>query len=359
MSKKVNSPIHAQRVALIRADLIARKLDAYLILDRMDQYWLTGFTGEDGGVLVTPKGVTLITDSRFSEAADVEAPWAKKVLRTLRGPASYAKVIKSAKAARVGFDPSHMNVHQFAEISKLLKPAKLVSSAAIVTRHRLCKTPQEVDAIRNAIRIAEQAYLAVTPEIKPGVSEAFIAARLVFEMQARGASGPSFAPIVAFGSSGSHPHYEPTERVLKSGEGVLIDWGCRAGWYISDLTRMVWPTSIPPQLAKVYPGVREAHDRAIAAIRPGVKASAVDKVARDFLRKSGWGKEFGHSLGHGIGLNVHEGPRLGKKADDALKPGMVVTVEPGVYLPGVGGVRLEDDVLVTETGCEVLSSLPL
>lgn len=348
-----------ERLAVLRTQLAARKLDAFLVLNRYDQYWLTGFTGEDGGVLVTPNGVTLITDGRFSETADTEAPWARKVLRVARGPDSFAKVLKRAKTPRVGFEPEHMSVNLFAELSKLIRPLKLHSAGGIISTLRRAKHGAEMAAIRKAVHIAQDAFNAVRREIRPGVTEAHIAARLSFEMKSRGAQGDAFAPIVAAGPRSSLPHYEPADLPIQRGEVVLIDWGARADWYVSDLTRVVLPTSIPPKLAKVYDAVRQAHDAAIEAIRPGVSAAAIDRVARNLIRRAGFDKEFSHALGHGIGLNVHESPRLGKKSKDVLAPGMVVTIEPGIYLPGVGGVRLEDDVLVTESGYEVLSSLPL
>ncbi|MBI5865711.1 MAG: aminopeptidase P family protein [Planctomycetes bacterium] len=346
------------RVSRLRAELKSRRLDAFLIQDRIDQYWLTGFTGESGQVLVTPDCVTLLTDGRFDETADTEAPWARKILRKKRSPQETAQQIKRSKLGRVGFEPAHMPVSLFADLTKLVRPAKLVAASGLIGPMRSSKDAGEIERIRNAIRIAEQAYLQLQGWLKPGMTEAYVGGRLTFEMQQLGAQGSAFDPIVASGKTASLPHYEPGSRPISRAEGLLIDWGARAGWYVSDLTRVIWPGSIPSKLGKVYDVVREAHDRAIEAVRPGLKASAIDAVARGVIRKAGFDKQFTHALGHGIGLAVHEAPRLGQKSDDVLKPGMVVTIEPGIYLPGVGGVRLEDDVLVTETGYEKLSSLP-
>lgn len=177
-------------------------------------------------------------------------------------------------------------------------------------------------------------------------------------MQADGAQEVAFRPIVASGPNASLPHYEPGMAAITRGVGVLIDWGARVDGYVSDLTRVLWPGSIPPQWVKAYEVVRAAHAKAIAAIRPGVRASAVDRAARRHIDETGFKGRFTHSVGHGIGLQVHESPGLRRKATERLQPGMVVTIEPGVYLPGEGGIRIEDDVLVTATGCEVLSSLP-
>jgi Xaa-Pro aminopeptidase len=335
-----------------------KRLDGYLVLDRMDQIWLTGFTGEDGAVLITPKVVVLLTDGRFDEAADIEAPFARKVLRKKRTPDVNAREFKRHKVTRLGFDPGHMNVADYAQYRKFAKPATLVSTSGLILGMRTCKDDREVEGIRVAIRVAERAFQRLQKWVRPGVTEREVAAKLEYEMARLGSQGPSFPTIVAAGPNGSLPHYEPGDRKVSKQEGILIDWGARVGWYCSDLTRMIWPGSIPRRLAKIYDVVREAHDRAIAAVKPGVTAHAVDRVARSHIAKAGFGPQFNHALGHGMGLDVHEAPRVGKGTKDVLKPGMVITIEPGVYLSGVGGIRVEDDVLVTETGHEVLSSLP-
>ncbi len=347
------------RIERMRAEMARRKLDGYLVIPRTDQIWLTGFTGEDGLTLVTARQTLLLTDSRFDEAADREAPWARKVLRKKRGPETTAKEIKRLKLARVGFDSRQIDVFTFSALRKLISPAKLVAADGRISDLRICKDEQEIAAIRKAIQVAEDAYIALLKELRPGMTERQVAARLEFLLQEHGAQGSSFAPIVATGANASLPHYEPADAVLADGEGLLIDWGARVGWYVSDLTRMVWIGSIAARLKGIFEVVREAHDRAIDAVRPGVKAGAVDAVARGVITKAGYGRQFGHALGHGIGLNVHESPRVGNKSDEVLRPGMIVTIEPGIYLPGLGGVRLEDDILVTETGHEVLSSLPM
>lgn len=356
-SRSAPSP-YADRLARLRAAMREKRIDGYLIANRMDQLWLTGFTGEDGQVLVTDSAVTLLTDGRFDETAETEAPWARRVLRVKRGPDATVRCIRRSKLARIGFEPGHLSVLWYTEMAKGLRPARLTPTSGLISTMRMVKDGGEVNAIRSAIRLAEKAFANVTREPPRGITEAQLAARLTFEMRSLGAQGDAFSPIVACGATSSLPHYEPSNRVL-NGEGILIDWGCRVGWYVSDLTRMVWPRSIPAELGTAHEAVRAAHDAAIAAIRPGLRASAVDQVARRVIAKYGFDKQFNHALGHGIGLDVHEAPRLGKKSADVLQPGMVVTIEPGVYLPGVGGVRLEDDVLVTETGHEVLSSLPL
>lgn len=349
---------YADRLTRLRAAMTAQRIDAFLVVNRMDQYWLTGFTGEDGAVLVTPKQVVLLTDGRFDEAADREAPHCRKVIRKTRDAATNARVIRRYKPRRVGFEPAHLDVAAFVALTRALKPIKLVSTSGLIRNLRLTKDAVEVAAIRRAIQVAESAFTEMQGWLKPGMTEHEVAARLAFSMQAGGAQGPSFPTIVAAGANASLPHYEPGDTVIEANRGLLLDWGARVGWYVSDLTRMVWLGSIPTDLRKPFEVCRRAHDAAIAVIRAGVAAAAVDRAARTVITEAGLGARFTHALGHGIGLDVHESPRLGKKSKDKLVAGMVVTVEPGIYLPGVGGVRLESDVLVTATGCEVLSTLP-
>lgn len=348
----------ASRIARVRDELARHKVDGYLILDRMDQYWLTGFTGEDGGVLVTAREVLLLTDGRFDQTADIEAPFATKLVRKKRTPDVTAKEVRRRRIRRLGYDPGHLPVRDFVALKQELRGVRLVARSDLVAGLRECKDPGEIACIRKAIDVAERAFRELCGWLKPGMTEREVAARLIYDMNRMGASAPAFEPIVAVGATGSLPHYEPGDRVVNQREGVLIDWGARVDWYVSDLTRVVWPGSIPAQLATVYEVVREAEQAAIAAVKPGVKASTIDRVARTHITRAGFGKLFNHSVGHGIGLRVHEAPGMRKTSDACLKPGMVVTVEPGVYIPGVGGVRIEDDVLVTETGREVLSKLP-
>lgn len=334
------------------------KLDGYLVQDRMDQIWLTGFTGESGSVLVTQGSVTLLTDGRFDETADIEAPWARKVLRKKRSADETVRELRRAKITRVGIDPDHTTLRTFTELQKAAKPIRISAASRMIADLRLTKDAGEITLIRRAIDVAQAAFKKVASGIRVGMKEREIAANLVYEMSARGAQGPAFAPIVAAGASASLPHYEAGDREVRADACLLIDWGARVDWYVSDLTRMVWPGSIPPRLREVHKIVREAHDRAIEIIKPGIRAAQVDKVARDIITKSGYGENFNHSLGHGIGLNVHESPGLRRQSKETLKPGMVVTIEPGIYLPGIGGIRIEDDVLITDSGYEVLSSLP-
>lgn len=350
---------YSLRIKNLRLEMARRRLDGYLIQNRMDQYWLTGFTGEDGAVLVTPRAIVLLTDGRFDEAASREAPYARKVLRKKRTPEVTFREIRRWRIRRLGFNPDHTTVSEHEAFRKLAGTMRLVPAPGLLAPLRAVKDVGEVQAIRKAIAVAEQAYQALRRWLRPGLTERAIAARLAYEMQKRGAQGEAFPAIVAVGPNSSLPHYLPGNRPLTEHEVLLVDWGARVDWYGSDLTRVLCLGSMPARLKRVYDVVREAQARGIQAVRPGVKAEAVDRAARRVIEKAGYGKLFNHALGHGIGLAGHEAPRIGKGSDQVLEPGMVITIEPGVYLPGVGGVRLEDDVLVTETGGEQLSTLPL
>ena len=349
---------YRDRIARVRDQIQRHKLDGYLVSDRMDQIWLTGFTGESGAVLVTERQVVLLTDGRFDETAEKEAPWARKVVRKKRSPDVTARELRRYRLSRVGFDPQHVNVTTYAGLRSAAKPTRMVSTTDLIGVMRLIKDASEIAKIRRSIDIAERVFRRIKSWMRPGMTERSIAAKLTFEMQSAGAQGSAFTPIVAVGANGSLPHYEPGDTKVTASDGVLIDWGARCDWYISDLTRMIWPGSVPRRMAKVQAVVAEAHDTAIAAIRAGITAGRVDAAARRVITKAGFGTRFTHALGHGIGLDVHEAPRVGKESDTVLQSGMIVTIEPGVYLPGVGGVRLESDVLVTDGGAEVLSSLP-
>ncbi len=267
--------------------------------------------------------------------------------------------MKRYKVRRLGFNPNHMSVAEFDTLKKLASPVKLVPLEGVIKPLRASKDAGEVQRVRASIRVAEQAFQKLRDWLHPGQTERQIAARLVYEMQNLGAQGECFPTIVAAGANSSLPHYKPGDRAVRENEVLLIDWGARHDWYCSDLTRVLWFGELPGELKKVFAVVKEAHDRAIEAVRPGVKAKAVDRVARDVITKAGYGKLFNHGLGHGLGLLVHEAPRVAKPSVDTLAPGMIITIEPGIYMPGVGGIRLEDDVLVTETGYEVLTTLPL
>ena len=334
-----------------------KKLPAYLITNRMDSYYLTGFTGEDSAVLITPRGVHVISDGRFDEAMKQECPWVSKVMRKGTLEDAVGKLFRRLRLGAVAVQPDRMTLESHQMLRRAGRPTRLVKAPPIVNRLRICKDTGELETIGQAIKIAQDAFKATCRSIRVGQTEKQIAARLEYEMQKRGSGGAAFPTIVAEGPNAALPHAFPGGRRVKRGSAILFDWGATFPFYCSDLTRVVFVGRIPPRIRRIYGIVHEAKEKATAAIRPGARMCDVDAVARRYIKKAGFGKYFGHGLGHGMGLDVHEAPSLSWRSKEKLEAGMVVTVEPGIYLPGVGGVRLEDDVVVTAEGHRVLSSL--
>lgn len=357
-SKKASPPpFIAARIEQCRAEMAKQELPAYVITQHMDTFYMTGFTGEDSAVMVTPRTVHIISDSRFEEVIDAEVPWARKHMRKGLLVDEIGKVCHRLKLDRLAFQPDGLTVEEHAAIRKLAKPTRLVKARPITNQMRRCKDAVELEATQKAIAVAQDAFNATRRKIRVGQTEQEIAARLEYEMRRRGATGPAFDTIVAEGPNASRPHALPGLRRVKKGSAILLDWGAVLNFYRSDLTRMVFVDRIPRRIGEIYKIVLDAQLAAIEAIRPGESVYDIDAIARKLITKAGYGKQFGHGLGHGLGLNTHEPPSLSWRSKERLTPGMVVTVEPGIYLPGVGGVRIEDDVLVTSSGHRVLSTL--
>lgn len=354
---KVPSNVIKDRLARCRRAMRKHGIKAYLLTGRTDHHYLTGFTGEDSAVLITPGDVHLITDGRFDESSMAECPWAKKRLRKGLLHDEIAAVCKKLKISTLAIQPNMFTLADQASLKKANRTLKLTCAPPIPADLRCIKGTEELAEMKRAILIAEQAFTETVKRIRLGQTELELAARLEYEMKRRGSSAPAFPTICAEGANAALPHAHPGKRRVKQGSAILFDWGTRVGGYCSDLTRVVCVGSIPPKIAEIYPVVLKAQQKAIAAIKPGVRMCEVDAVARDFIAQAGFGDAFIHGLGHGLGLNVHEAPSLSWRSTEKLKVGMVVTVEPGIYLPGVGGVRIEDDVLVTSTGRRIMSRL--
>ena len=350
-------PVIADRLKALRRRMKAAKIGAYLVTRPMDYFYLTGFTGEDSAVLFTPREVHVISDGRFDVSISKECPWATKWLRKGTLMPEIADVAKRLGIRSLAIQADGMNVQDHAALTKLARPAKLRGAPPMVGAMRTLKDRTELAAMNKAIRVAEAAFLATCARIRVGQTELELAARIEFEMKQRGSSAPSFPTIVAEGINAAHPHAHPGRRKVRKGSAILFDWGARVGTYCSDLTRVVFVDSIPRRLGEVYEIVLEAQERAIRAIKPGARMCDVDKIARDHIAAAGYAEQFNHGLGHGLGLDVHEPPSLSWRSKEKLVAGMVVTVEPGVYIAGLGGVRIEDDVLVTAKGRRVLSRL--
>jgi Xaa-Pro aminopeptidase len=350
----------ARRHRLLR-QLKTAALDALLVSSPYNVRYLTGFTGEDSILVVGPSLTVLVSDSRFETQIAQECPKLDTHIRTSTQTLieAVAQVVARARLSAIGFESRTTSYSQWESLTASLKSLTLVPQADQVETLRQLKDADEILQIREAIRQAERGFGLLTASLRGEMSELQAANELEQAMRRFGARQASFDTIIAVGQRAALPHARPTSVRIDEANFVLVDWGATSvQGYRSDLTRMVATGTISPKLEKLHGVVLNAQQKAIAAIRPGIAASEVDSIGREVIGKAGWGKNFGHGLGHGIGLEIHEGPRFSPISKDVLKAGMIITVEPGIYLPGVGGIRIEDDVLVTRNGHEVLSTLP-
>jgi Xaa-Pro aminopeptidase len=342
----------ADRVA---ARLAERGLDLLLVTDLVNVRYLTGFSGTNGLAIVGRDTRRFLTDFRYVERARAEVTGfdlqpAPQELRT-----ALAEGWPPGEL-RVGFEDQHVSVRRHAELRETLPDrVELVAAGGLVEAERAIKDAGEIEAIRTAAALADEVYEWLAEQGLVGRTERDVALALEQEMRVRGADGPSFPSIVAAAENGALPHAVPRDVEIPAGTLVTLDIGARLDGYCSDCTR-TWATGeLDDDLAELYDTVLNVQETALAAVRPGPEGREVDAVARDLIEAAGHGDHFGHGLGHGVGMDVHEAPRLARTATARLEPGNVVTVEPGIYVPGRGGARIEDLVVVTAHGHEVLS----
>jgi Xaa-Pro aminopeptidase len=353
----------ADRPDRVARALDDRELDALLVTDLVNLRWLTGFTGTSGLAVVGTagggRGVRLfLTDFRYltQSAEQVDDAWARDIAPDLLT----AVVTKLPEGPlRLGFDDVHVSVREHGKLrDAVAEDVALVPAGGVTEELRARKDASELDAVRAAARLADAALEEVLERGLAGRTEREVALDIEITMRRLGAEGASFPPIVASGPHGALPHAVPRDVAIDPGVLCVIDWGAQLDGYASDCTRTFATGELDPRDAEIYELVRRAQEEALEAVRPGPTGREVDAVARAIIDASGHAEHFGHGLGHGVGMEVHEAPRLSKQSEDRLAAGHVVTVEPGVYVPGAAGVRIEDLVAVTADGHEVLSSLP-
>jgi Xaa-Pro aminopeptidase len=343
------------RADRVVARLAERELDLLLVTNLVNVRYLTGFTGSNAMAVVGENVRRFVTDFRYVEMAREQVPDFDRE----QGPQDFVTALANGWPngdLRVGFEDDHVTVRALARLREVVPSrVELVPAGGIVQAERLVKEPGEVERIRTAAALVDEVYGWVRERGLVGRTERSVAMALEQRMRELGADGPSFGSIVASGERGALPHAVPADVPIEAGTLVTLDIGAQLDGYCSDCTR-TWATGpLPDDLAEAYALVQRAQAAALDAVRPGPLGREIDAVARDMIEAAGHGEHFGHGLGHGVGLEVHEAPRLGRTADTALAAGHVVTVEPGVYLPGRGGVRIEDLVVVTEEGRDVLS----
>jgi Xaa-Pro aminopeptidase len=333
-----------------------QSLDALLITSPADWYYLTGFTGEAGALIVDLRHVTLVTDGRFRVQAAEELCSVRVVEQKDGLYRSCGELLKNLRGQKVGFDPNQVTVEQYQLVKKAAgKATQLKPIGGLVASLRARKDAAELAQMRKAALLASDVVESAIGLLKPGVREFEVAAEIEYQMRKRGASGAAFESIVAFGARAALPHAQPTAKRLRKNELVVLDLGAILGKYCSDITRTVYVGKAPARIRLWYQAVLEAQAAAIDAIEPGKSGGQVDAAARGVLAAYRLDQYFVHSTGHGLGLEVHEDPRLAKGQKTQLASGNVITIEPGVYIAGLGGIRIEDDVVVHQGRSEVLT----
>lgn len=349
----------ATRLPKLRAGLDDAKCDALLVTNLTNIRYLTGFTGSAALLLVKADELVLATDGRykFQSAEQLKAAGVDARIEIGKPADQEAAMSAAASAiARLGLEATDVTwARQRSFASDWFTDAELVPTEGVIEQLRRVKDEGELERMRQAAGIADEALAHVRPLLASGVSEKEFAMALDFEIRKLGASGNSFETIVAAGPNGAKPHARPSDRVIEPGELVVLDFGAIVDGYCSDISRTVCAGEPSAELQHMVDVVAESQRAGVAAVKAGVKASDVDKVCRDVIADAGWGDAFMHSTGHGVGLDIHEAPWVSAVSTDTLAPGHVVTVEPGVYLEGLGGVRIEDTVVVTDDGCYPLT----
>ncbi|HBG22355.1 MAG: Xaa-Pro peptidase family protein [Syntrophaceticus sp.] len=346
--------IYKKRLSTLRHDLEQQHLESLLVSKSDNVFYLSGFSGGEGLLLVTQQASFLFADGRYQEQAQQEAPGCKFILYKKSFVKALTELARTEGIQSICFEQDHLTYWQWERLRESFS-AELVPVKGLVEKLRLLKDETEIELIREAGAITASAFRYLLGEIRPGQSEQEIAIILEYFMRSNGSGPPAFETIVASGERGALPHGTATEKKIRRGELITFDLGATYKGYAADLTRTIAVGTVSARQQEVYEIVREAQARGIRAVRAGVKAAEVDSHVRRFFAEAGYDDYFVHSLGHGVGLAVHEGPRLAQGEDLLLEKGMVVTIEPGVYIPRWGGVRIEDTVLVKENGCEILT----
>ncbi len=344
----------------LRRDLKKTGAEAILVTNFTNVSYLTGFTGDDSYLLVRWDGDVILSDFRYTTQLEEECPGLDVHIRphTVTMLDWVARTLMAAKIRHLALEADSVSWSLLNDISEKAQGIETIPTSGLVEKLREIKDKQEIQDIRAAIQTAERAFGVLRATLQPDKTERQVRDELEYQLQVFGAGERGFPSIVAVGPRAALPHAVPGDALVGSSNLLLVDWGARCNLYRSDLTRVLITGKISPKLERIYGVVLSAQLKAIEAIRPGATGQEIDGIARGVIADAGFGRFFGHGLGHGIGLDIHELPRLATTSNTVLKPGMVTTVEPGVYIPGWGGVRIEDDVLVTRDGHEVLTSVP-
>ncbi|HEX3033397.1 MAG TPA: Xaa-Pro peptidase family protein [Bacillota bacterium] len=348
----------SNRLNKFRKLMQEKHIGTYLVVCPENRRYLSGFTGSSAYLLITPEKAWLLTDFRYIEQAKAEAPEFEIVRHSPKWEETLQQLLKGEGSKELAFEQDFITYNQYLRLSEHLSGLKLEPEQGIMSSLRMVKDEAELELLRQAVKIADEGFDRILNYITPGLTEVQVAVELEFCLRRLGAERAAFDFIVAAGEHSALPHATPGNRELKQGEQVKMDYGGVVQGYHSDITRTVFLGQASDRFREIYYTVLEAQEKALAAIAPGKNGREIDAIARDFIASRGFGEFFGHGLGHGVGLEIHEQPTLSTQGETILQPGMVVTVEPGIYLPDWGGVRIEDMVVVTASGCEILTKAP-
>jgi Xaa-Pro aminopeptidase len=343
-----------EKIQKLQERLESLGLDAMLITSSFNRRYMTGFTGSAGAVLISEGKAQFITDFRYTEQAAAQCQGYEIIQHKGTIANEVASQVKNQGISKLGFEEDHVTFAAFKVFEKEIG-AELVPVSGEIEKLRLIKTKAEIKILKEAADIADAAFKHILDFIRPGITELQVSNELEFHMRSLGAASSSFDIIVASGHRSALPHGVASDKVIESGDFVTLDFGAYYKGYVSDITRTVAVGEPTDRLKEIYQIVLDAQLRGVAGIKPGLTGKQADALTRDYITEQGYGEYFGHSTGHGIGLEVHEGPGLSFKSDVVLETGMVVTVEPGIYIPGLGGVRIEDDIVITEDHNERLT----
>jgi Xaa-Pro aminopeptidase len=346
------------RLTGLRRLLREQELDAILISQPENRRYLSGFTGSAGWLIISAEQALLATDFRYFEQVGRQAPAFELAKIKTRFPDLLPELLSGLGVGRLGFESQHMTVDQLYTLSQAAEGVEFVPLKDTVETLRAVKDEDEIDALRRSVALTDAAFAHLLEMIRPGMTEREVAWEIEATMRTHGATRVAFDLIVAAGPNGALPHARPGDQTIQPGDPVVVDIGCVVDGYCSDMTRTFCLGQPSARYLEVWEIVLQAQEAAAAAIRAGVSGVQADTAARDVIAGAGYGEYFGHSLGHGVGLAVHEGPRASQLSEDILEAGMSLTVEPGIYLPGEFGVRLEDLVIVGENGIEILTNTP-
>ncbi len=341
----------------LRAEFQNHDIDGLIVTSGKNRRYLSGFTGSSGVLVISEKEAKLITDFRYMDQAAEQARDFEVIKHTAAIQEKAVQAAAEMGIKKAGFEQDHLTFAQYRTYEKYIcsKDTELVPISGLIEKLRLIKDNSEIKILKEAAQIADAAFSHITSYIRPGLTELEVSNELEFFMRKNGASSSSFDIIVASGYRSALPHGVASQKKISEGELVTLDFGAYYKGYCSDITRTVAVGEISSELRKIYETVYEAQARGMQGIKPGMTGRQADALTRDYITEQGYGENFGHSTGHGIGLEVHEGPSLAVHSDIVLEAGMIVTVEPGIYVSGLGGVRIEDDALITEQGNESLT----